>query len=494
MPYLLTKTKVMSGLQCHKKLWFDIHSPIKKDSHLFHIGNRFGEYARTHYGKGENLADVLNPEAAATKTSELILNPNVYSIYEAAFIQANILVRPDILLKKNNFWEMVEIKASTSLKSEHIRDATIQAYVLKSCGLTLKKIKIGHINSSFIYKGDDKYNDLLVEVDITEKVFEEICNVEKWINDILYLTDINSPAPSSTVGNQCTTPYPCNYIERCDNATIKKSEIPISIIPNIGKKLAAHWEEKNVQDLRDLPPETLKNPIHKTIQQCHINNTTWINPEIVKKIRSLSWPRYFMDFETVQQGVPILKDTKPYQAVPFQWSLHIQKSLEDKVNLNDGIGFLEFGNQKSIYDFLKTLLEALGNEGPIFVHNASFEITILKSLIDRDECREFNNKIYSTISRIVDTLKLVREGFYSPAMQGSYSLKDIVKAIPTNVDYTSEQALSGGSEAQIAWFICTDSNIEENEKNRWAARLKQYCAQDTYAMYDLINYLTKALN
>ena len=44
--YILTKTKINSGLQCQKKLWYDFHEPIKSDNFLFHLGNRFGEVIR----------------------------------------------------------------------------------------------------------------------------------------------------------------------------------------------------------------------------------------------------------------------------------------------------------------------------------------------------------------------------------------------------------------------------------------------------------------
>ena len=76
-------------------------------------------------------------------------------------------------------------------------------------------------------------------------------------------------------------------------------------------------------------------------------------------------------------------------------------------------------------------------------------------------------------------------------MNGSYSLKVIVKAIPTNVDYTNENSLSGGGEAQIAWFKCTDPSTSEEEKLVWSEKLRNYCAQDTLAMYDLLRHLAK---
>ena len=140
--------------------------------------------------------------------------------------------------------------------------------------------------------------------------------------------------------------------------------------------------------------------------------------------------------------------------------------------------------------FLESLLNAVGTEGPIFVHSASFEKSKLKALIERDSCQNLKSSVDALIARIIDTRDLARDdGFYSPKMNGSFSLKDIVKAIPTAVDYSSSDALTGGGEAQIVWFKCTNPDTPEAEKAEWARRLKNYCAQDTLAMYDLIRYL-----
>jgi hypothetical protein len=79
-------------------------------------------------------------------------------------------------------------------------------------------------------------------------------------------------------------------------------------------------------------------------------------------------------------------------------------------------------------------------------------------------------------------------------MNGSFSLKAIVKVIPTKVDYSSNDALAGGGDAQIVWFKCTDSITPESEKNDLIRRLKKYCAQDTMAMYDLLRYLENPID
>jgi len=196
-----------------------------------------------------------------------------------------------------------------------------------------------------------------------------------------------------------------------------------------------------------------------------------------------------MDFETAQQGVPLLAGTKAYDALPFQWSVHRWDKANQTLNLKDGMGYLQFYDPNMDRNFLTTLLGALGTNGPIFAHHASFEIRILRELIKRPKCSDLADAVNALISRIIDTEVIAKEGFYSPKMMGSHSLKKIVNGIPTSVDYSSEESLGDGEGAQIAWFKCTDPNVSTTEKEQWQAKLKHYCAQDTLAMYDFLKYM-----
>jgi len=488
--HILTKSKITSGLQCTKKLWFDVNEPIKKELHIFYIGNRFGDFSRQHYGQGLNLEGQFDVEKVVNETKKALDDPKVNVIYEAAFLSDEVLVRADVLLRKGAEWEMVEVKSSTSQKPEHIADATIQTYVIRACGVNLSSIKIGHINKEFLYTNIDNYDGLLSEVDITEAVNSRTSEVKDWIKELKIVAAKGANSPMVAMGEHCNEPHVCPYQSRCEALLPQFDGVPINLLPRVGNKLAEEWQEKGIFDLRQLPEAALKTPMQKMIHLAHTLNQPVINSDLPAKISSYGWPRFFMDFETVQQGVPLLLNTKPYDAIPFQWSVHQWLSPKDKPNLIDGKGFLEFLDPTMDRDFLVSLLSAVGTEGPIFVHNASFEISKLTNLIERPSCSDLKLPVESLISRIVDTLLVVRnDGYYSPKMNGSFSLKDIVKAIPTSVDYSSGDLLSGGGDAQIVWFKCTDPNTPISEKEELARRLKNYCAADTFAMYDLIVYL-----
>lgn len=488
-PYLLTKSRVMSGLQCHKKLWFDVHQPIKQDLHIFYIGNRFGEFARTYYGAGIDLTGNLDATLAVEQTQNTLSDPLTPVIYEAAFLHNDTLVRVDVLIRRPNGWEMIEVKSSTKLKDEHIKDAALQTYIVQACGINVLKTKIAHINNSFVYSGNGNYYNFLIEVDITEAVKALEPLTSRWIINLKSIALPTAITPDISMGEQCTKPHDCPYQARCSLQIPQLAEVPITILPYANKKLIEEFAEKNVHDLRDVPASRLTKPQHLVIHQAHTSNSHWISPAIVEQLNAMAWPRYFMDFETVQQGVPIMPDTKSYDALPFQWSVHRWDNPTQVLNVSDGLSYLEFFDVRMDRTFLETLLAAVGTEGPIFVHNAPFERSKLRALTKRSSCADLSYAVEALIGRIVDTLDVARDGFYAPQMMGSYSLKDIVKGIPTTVDYSSAEGLTGGGEAQIAWFKCTDQNTSPVEKEQWAKKLKHYCAQDTLAMYDFIRFL-----
>ena len=154
----LTKSKITSGLQCHKKLWFNIHQPIKKDKAAFRIGNLFGEQVKKNYAKGNGKVLDLTGDYAneVKKTEHAIKSGDINVIFEGAFEYLNTLVRTDVLIRKKNGWELLEAKASTKLKSEHIPDIAIQSFIVRECmkqfGHDLISIKLIHVNGGFVLK------------------------------------------------------------------------------------------------------------------------------------------------------------------------------------------------------------------------------------------------------------------------------------------------------------------------------------------------------
>ena len=483
--YILTKTLINSGLQCEKKLWFDFHDPIDEDNALFHIGNRFTNEVRKNYGEGADLSE-NNPELALSETIKFIKDKKV--IYEGAFIYSDTLVRADVLIKKNDGWELLEAKSSKEPKDEYIDDIAIQSYIIKSSKIIkISKVKLIHINGEFTYQGDNDYSDLISdEYELSDKILSREKLVQTYIDKFKPIADEKYPKPKIETGDHCLKPHKCIYLERCNSLKQPSNITPISILPFVGKKLEKKYKDKGIIDLKDIPSAEL-NPSQRIIQKAHKKNEPDINPGVGKILKEFKWPFYFMDFETVQQGVPIIKGTQAYYALPFQWSVHKWDSPTTKIS--DGMSFLDFSNQNIERKFIESLLDAVGDKGTIFAHHKSTEIKVLEKLKDKDSCKDLSEKIDNLIVRVEDTLSLVKNNFYAPVMNGKYDLKIILKAIPSDISYEEKDSIADGMGAQLAWFTYTDPKTSHDDKEKQVKLLKAYCAKDTLAIYYLIKYL-----
>ncbi len=489
--YQLTKTKIKSGLQCHKKLWYDVNNKIKVTGHTLHIGNRFGEHIKTFYGEGVDLAEMFG-EDIIELTRRAMDDSSVTVLYEAAFVYSNTLIRADVLIRDQNKWQLVEVKSSTSLQDGHLKDATIQAYVIKNSGVSLSAIKIAHINSGFLYSGDFNYADLVIEVNVDEEVEKLLPKVQGWTEELLPVVQEGAPMPLVEMGDHCKDQKRlCIYFDRCESQTVLANvQIPIKILPRAGDRLQKKWFSQGIYDLRKLPREVLTNDLHQRIQRCHQTNTEWVDPNLTHQINAYEWPRYFIDFETIQQGVPLITNTHPYEAYPFQFSVHKWESQDQVLTLEDSHAFLEFVEDGMDRRFLLTLIEILGNSGPIFTHNSSTETSAMKRLAERGNCRDLRPAIDQIISRTIDTASMMRNGFYHPNMMGSFSLKDIVRVLPDAEEYSNEgEAVGDGGSAMIKWLEYTDPKSSQEKKDRIAEELKKYCAQDTLNLYYLFKYI-----
>ena len=491
--YILTKTLILSGIQCEKKLWYDKNDKIKVGAKaLFEAGNRFNDTIRKHYGQGLDLSDEFDPKIAINKTSEAIKSSNVNVIYEGAFQFKETYIRADVLLKNNDSWTMLEAKASTNIKDINIYDVAIQSYIAKQNGLNLNSNKLININKEFIYQNNENYSNLIKEIEITGDVLKKEKEVKELIKNSLSI--VKDSCPNKEVGSHCKNPYPCNYLDRCSPAEADIQNPSFKILPYYGKKIEKYCKENDIEKLEAIPKDLLQSSrkdyadsYHYIIQQAHIKNTPWVNPELPKQFKNWKWPYYFMDFETVQQTIPIIKNTKPFEQLPFQWSIHKWSKFDQPL---EEFSFLDFQNQDMELNFLKKLVETLGNQGTIFVHNHPFEKGVLNRLKEKPNLNLYSSKIDMIIDRIIDTLELTRKNFYSPKMFGKYSLKKIVKGIPTKISYESneENSVSDGGDAQLAWFKYTDPATTTEEKTNYKKELLKYCAKDTKAMHDLIFY------
>ena len=505
----LTKSKIISGRRCPKKLWFEVHQPIKFETKAtIERGKRFGKVVINNYTKGNgdvlDLTDVwIN---RVNRTKEAIISNDINVIFEGSFEYLNTEVRTDVLIRKKNGWELLEAKSSTKFKpEEHIPDIAIQSFIVREClkqlGHDLISSKLIHINKNFTLENDEDYKDLINdENDITEKINEE--EIANYIKDLMPLTNKNSPNPNIEMGDWCNKPYACDYQDRCKSLLPKSDITSFTVLPYIGKdkKLIEFMKSQRTIDLQKVPSKFFKDRkdyasgYHKIIQEAHKKNEPWFGPSLKNIFKKFNFPFYFMDFEYIMQGVPIIKGTQPYYQLPFQWSVYKWESADKEIDKKDE-SFIKFTEQDIERQFIESLLRALGEKGTIFAHNAKgVEIKILEKLKAKDSCKDLSDKIDNLINRVEDSAIIAKHNFYSPLMNGDWGIKSIIKAIPdSSISYDEKENLAGGDDAQLAWFVYTDPKTTREEKEKQKKRLLNYCSKDTLAIYHLVKYLMEKI-
>jgi len=157
--YRLSKSKIISYLQCPKRLWLQVHKPDESEmsessAKAISFGYDVGEVARRLYPDGQLAGTYEDLPAALTKTQTILGDNSDAVLFEAAFTSEGILVLADIVEKRNGRLHLIEVKASTSVKDYQMNDAAIQAWVLKSAGYEPKAVVIRHINNEFVYPGE----------------------------------------------------------------------------------------------------------------------------------------------------------------------------------------------------------------------------------------------------------------------------------------------------------------------------------------------------
>lgn len=438
-------------------------------------GNHVGEVARDLF-PGGTLIDTLDRNAALKLTSEELANGR-RPIFEAAFLVEDVLVRTDILLPTDKGGALLEVKSSTGVKDYYLEDISVQSWVMKEAGCFPERSVLMHINNAFVYPGNNQYQGLFTEVDVSGEVAMRIDYVPDWVA-AARKTLARTEEPDNEPGDQCTNPFPCPFIAHClpPEADV---EYPIEILP-YDKKMAEQLRAEGYRDLRDVPEEKFSNPKHIRVHRVTKSGKAELDQEAIDAVRKLPYPRYYLDFETIAFSVPIWAGTSPYKQIPFQWSCHVEHADGTMTHLE----FLDISGGDPRRAFAQTLIEAIGTSGPIVVYNAPFEGSRMKELAEAFP--DLAAQLLSAVDRLFDLLPLARNHYYHPAMRGSWSIKAVLPTIAPELDY-SNLSVSHGGMAQAAFLELIGAELSEGDKTELKTALLAYCKQDTLAMIKLQN-------
>ncbi|MDP3183088.1 MAG: DUF2779 domain-containing protein, partial [Desulfobaccales bacterium] len=411
----LSKSRILLNRQCPKRLWLKVHHPELEcgdgNQARLDIGTYVGELAQQLYPDGVLIDG--NDLGQAVIDTKAILAGEKRPIFEATLQADGLLIRADLMLPDQNGYRMVEVKSSTSVKDYYLTDAAIQSWVAQQAELNLTSVEIAHIDNSFVYPGGGDYQGLFHYADVSEQISGMKDEVPDWIKDAQ--ETLSGEEPCIATGNQCNSPFPCSFIGYCSPKTDPEDGFPPEVLP-YGKTMAASLRAEGYTDLRDVPEERLGNWNHQRVWRITKNGEAELNPEAGRIIAALPYPRYYIDFETINPAVPVWAGTRPYMQVPFQWSCHVETAK----GVMTHFAYLADGQSDPRRPFAMSLIDAVGMSGPVFVYNAPFERSRMQELAEYYP--DLAPALEAAIDRIVDLLPIAREHYYHPDMRGSWSI------------------------------------------------------------------------
>lgn len=490
----LSKSKLMAYRQCRKRLWLEVHHPeLRADStatqNSFAIGYQVGDIAQRIYDP-ENRGVVIDAqvegfEAAFARSQDVLQTRQ--PVFEAGFRAEGAMAFADVLLPvgrgRQPAWRMVEVKSSTSVKDYHRDDAAVQAFVARASGVPLRAIALAHIDNRWEYPGDGNYQGLLRENDLSEEALGRASEVRSWIADAQVVI-ARQVAPDIKPGPQCHSPYACGFLSFCqrDQASV---DYPVSWLPgSFRAELKNYIEARGAADMRDVPDALLSARQHRVKAVSVSGQPYFDQAAAAAALDGLGWPAYFLDFETVQFAVPIWPGTRPYQQLPFQFSLH-RLSRNGKLSHRD---FLDLSGRNPSRAFAQALIDACGQSGPIFVYNAGFETGRIRELAERFPA--LAEALLAINERVVDLLPVARQHYYHPGQQGSWSIKAVLPTVCPTLRYDD---LDGVQDGDMAMTVYREALLPETTQVRRLLiekQLRDYCALDTYALVQLWSVFT----
>ncbi|HQJ45141.1 MAG TPA: DUF2779 domain-containing protein, partial [Ignavibacteriaceae bacterium] len=416
--HLLSKSSFIRGVQCEKHLYLykyhysemDPVSDMQKA--VFNRGTNVGILAQNLFPGGTDASPKSPSEYnnAVALTKKLLKNKQ-HVIYEASFNFSDVLSIADIVVQEKSSLKIFEVKSSTSISETYLQDAALQYWVITNSGYKVKDFSIIYINNQYLRDGELDLNKLF----ISESVLRSIKPMQKWVEEKVnrFKKVLNKKTiPDIDIGEHCYNPYTCAFYEYC------RKHIPDnSVFDLAGLQLNKKYDlyRQGIIRLKDIPndislPQTAKVQLDVFKSRKNIIN----KPEIKEFLSDLNYPIYFMDFETIQPAIPLFDKSKPYQQIPFQYSLHFKKNKKSKI---EHFEFLAEAVDDPRIKFIENLLKATRNKGDILTYNKSFEITRLKEIAETFPV--YKKQIEERISRIKDLMvPFQKKYYYTNDMQG----------------------------------------------------------------------------
>lgn len=480
----------MSGMQCHLRLWNDVYqrrlatSVSETLQAIFDQGHEVGNLACRLYPKGKLVqADPRDFNAASNETKLLLADHSVSAIFEAAFKYLGVQCSVDILEKlSDGSYHIIEVKSATKPKPIYVLDAAIQYWILTGCGLKVTKVSVMTLNSDYVRGQRLSLRSLFKLHLCSDEVNQLQASLRSNVTAMKQMLLAEGP-PNIPTGPHCTEPYDCPYFDHCSQDD-PVYDHPISELGRTQRSILEELNRLNIKEIQDIPPRIKLNPRQQVIVDAIKSDRSMVRGNLSSELRHLKKPIYHLDFETINPGVPKYIGTRPFQAVPFMFSVLREQTDDDPIYS----GYLHETDDDPRREVALHLIRALRKRGSICVYS-SFEKGVINHLIKA--VPDLADELRSIQSRLFDLLNTVKNHVYHPDFRGSFSLKTVLPAL-TDTNYLDLEI----DEGQLASFRYLQAlkTTDSTERESIFDDLIAYCDRDTLATFEVKQALQELVN
>jgi len=477
----LRKTHYMAGLRCPRELWLCEREPERAvpleaaTLALRREGEVVGVAARALFPDGVLVDESPGAWAEAlAQTQALVADSAVPAIFEAAVECEDLRLRVDVLERLGDgSFGLREVKASGSVKEEHLDDVVIQLFALRGAGLEVSSVEVIHLNRDFQRaEGPIDPERLFLRKDVLRDVEFLLGDVPDQLAEMRNVLEAPRP-PEVEPSPRCRRPHICSYLQHC---TTGKQDDWIGYLPGLRASQYHALVERGVQSIREIPAGFRLSGRQARARRAWLAGSEVVSRKLADRLRASGPPAAYLDFETFNPLIPVHPGMHPFESVPFQWSLHLVDEGADARHFE----FLADGREDPRREFAESLLAALsGGEHPILVYS-DFERRVLTMLGRSFE--DLAPALEGVIERLFDLLPVVRNTIYTPTFGGSFSIKKVAHALVPGFSYDDLEGIARGGDAAVALGQLTRRDLPGSERTALRERLLAYCARDTEAL------------
>lgn len=473
----INKTLFLKTLSCPVYAWHLYRGLVPKDMSLsddFLVMESKNIHAMAKLLFKDGVQVSGNLQESLQKTSELINDKTIKTIFEPVFEYDGFIAKADIMCRnENNSWTIIEVKSGNKWKHKYVSDIAYVSLIASKKVSSVSKAVMYLLSKDF--RLGKSVDELFTKTDCSFDVFTKA-------EDFSKLTDYVKETLTAENPKEKKLKMPCKKCSLFEQCTGKDIKYHIFDLPRLSPLILDKLCENNIFKIEDIPADFELTQMQQVVRDCVINDKIFVSPNLKTELEKIVFPVYYLDFESVMTIYPLYNNIAPHTQILTQYSIH---KCDKIANVADHFEYIADHTKDCRKIIAKNLIDVLGQTGSIITYSP-FEKVIITRLAELYP--DLEDKLFPIIERIVDFELLLRNNYYDKRFHGRTSIKKVLPIMIPEMDYDELKIGEGGialsAFAYMAMGLYDDEKIKETKKN-----LLEYCKQDTLALVKMHKFL-----